>query len=97
MGSTATTALLESLKSARRQLKELARARLREWQGRFATSKAQLQLLGPEQVLGRGYSITTDAGTGKVLRDAEKVKPGQILSTRLKKGKVISKTQNISS
>jgi exodeoxyribonuclease VII large subunit len=47
-------------------------------------------LLGPEQVLARGYSITTDAATGKVLRDAQKVKAGQRLKTRLKSGELRS-------
>jgi len=52
-----------------------------------------LRLLSPEQVLARGYSITTDAETGKVLRDAAKVKPGQRLKTRLQKGEIVSKTE----
>ncbi len=51
----------------------------------------RLNALGPEQVLARGYSITTDAVTGKVLRDAAKVKAGQRLKTRLAKGNFSSK------
>jgi len=50
----------------------------------------RLNALGPEQVLARGYSITTDAGSGKVLRDAKKVKSGQKLKTRLKAGEIVS-------
>ena len=50
----------------------------------------RLHSLGPEQVLTRGYSITTDAATGKVLRDAAKVKAGQKLQTRLAKGEIKS-------
>jgi len=50
-------------------------------------------LLSPQQVLARGYSITTDAETGKVLRDAAKIKPGQRLKTRLQKGEVRSKVE----
>ena len=50
----------------------------------------RLNALGPEQVLARGYSITMDAGSGKVLRDAKKVKPGQKLKTRLKAGEIVS-------
>jgi exodeoxyribonuclease VII large subunit len=53
--------------------------------------EARLRLLGPEQVLGRGYSITTDAGTGKVLREAREVKAGQLLRTRLKAGEIFSR------
>ena len=51
----------------------------------------RLNSLGPEQVLARGYSITTDAASGKVLRDAAKVKAGQKLKTRLAKGEVFSR------
>ncbi|MSR66096.1 MAG: exodeoxyribonuclease VII large subunit, partial [Pedosphaera sp.] len=44
----------------------------------------------PENVLARGYSITTDADTGCVLRDAKDVRAGQKLRTRLAKGEVRS-------
>lgn len=53
----------------------------------------RLNSLGPEQVLARGYSITTDAETGKVLRDAKKVKTGQRLRTRLARGEILSRTE----
>jgi exodeoxyribonuclease VII large subunit len=55
-----------------------------------------LNLLGPEQVLSRGYSITTDAASGKVLRDATKVQSGQKLKTRLKAGEIFSEVQKTS-
>jgi len=54
---------------------------------------ARLRVLGPEQVLARGYSITTDAATGKVLREAREVKAGQRLKTRLKTGQVFSRAE----
>ena len=54
----------------------------------------RLNSLGPEQVLARGYSITTDAATGKVLRDAAKVKAGQKIKTRLAKGEISSRVEN---
>jgi exodeoxyribonuclease VII large subunit len=50
-------------------------------------------VLGPEQVLARGYSITTDAASGEVLRDAAKVKAGQKLRTRLQKGQLASNVE----
>jgi exodeoxyribonuclease VII large subunit len=55
--------------------------------------EARLRVLGPEQVLARGYSITTDAATGKVLREAREVKAGQRLKTRLKTGQVFSRAE----
>jgi exodeoxyribonuclease VII large subunit len=50
----------------------------------------RLNALGPEQVLARGYSITMDATTGKVLRNATRVKAGQKLKTRLATGEIKS-------
>jgi exodeoxyribonuclease VII large subunit len=73
-----------------RRLQERASAGLRNAQSRFANLEARLRLLGPEQVLARGYSITTDEATGKILRDAAQVKRGQRLRTRLKAGEVRS-------
>jgi exodeoxyribonuclease VII large subunit len=68
------------LKQRREQLRQIQR---------------QLNLLGPEQVLARGYSITMDAANGKVLRDAGKIQPGQKLKTRLAKGEISSEVQGI--
>lgn len=83
----------ELLKQHRRALREVARLGVREAQNRFSTAQARLRLLGPEQVLGRGYSITMDAATGDILRDAAVVKPAQKLKTRLNKGVVISRAE----
>ncbi len=60
-------------------------------------AEARLRLLGPEQVLARGYSITMDAATGKVLGEARKIKDGQRLKTRLKLGEVLSRAESNSS
>jgi len=97
--------LLRGLKSAARSRNLV----LENLTGRFLRSKPSLALksrretlrqlerrlnsLGPEQVLSRGYSITTDAATGRFLRDATKVKTGQKLKTRLKKGEVLSRAE----
>ncbi len=94
--------LLRGLKTAARSRGLL----LHNLAGRFLRAKPSLALkqrrenlrqlekrlnsLGPEQVLARGYSITTDATSGKVLRDAAKVKAGQKLKTRLAEGEVTS-------
>jgi len=53
----------------------------------------RLIALGPQQVLSRGYSITTDLATGKVLREAKKAKAGQKLKIRLKIGEIISRVE----
>ena len=51
----------------------------------------RLRLLGPEQVLARGYSITFDAASGVILRQAADAKSGQRLRTRLQDGEVRSR------
>ena len=76
------------------RLSEQMKHRLRELQNRTDGLGARLRLLSPEQVLARGYSITTDAESGKVLRDAKQVKPGQRLKTRLKSGRITSRAES---
>jgi exodeoxyribonuclease VII large subunit len=83
----------ELLKISRHRLRELAQVHLRNWRNRLGATEARLRLLGPEQVLSRGYSITTDATTGKVLRAAAEAKGGQRLKTRLKTGEIFSRTE----
>ena len=57
---------------------------------RVALLADQLRLLGPENVLARGYSITQDARTGKVVRSPKAVKSGQPLRTRVSGGEIES-------
>jgi exodeoxyribonuclease VII large subunit len=80
----------EILKVAQHRLRELAHVRFKDLKNSLGATEARLRLLGPEQVLSRGYSITMDAETGKVLREAGKTKPGQKLKTRLAKGEITS-------
>jgi exodeoxyribonuclease VII large subunit len=83
----------EAFVQVERRLQELARVQLETWRNGLGALEARLRLLGPEQVLARGYSITTDAQTGKVLREAKSVKAGQRLKTRLKAGEIISRAE----
>ena len=83
----------EVLAQTRSRLNEQARHRLRERRQELQTLTSRLRLLGPEQVLARGYSITVDDATGEVLRDTNAVKGGQRLRTRLAKGEVRSRAE----
>jgi exodeoxyribonuclease VII large subunit len=83
----------ELLEMNRHRLRELARVRFKDLKSNLAATESRLRLLGPEQVLSRGYSITMDAASGQVLRDAAKVKAGQKLKTRLAKGELTSRTE----
>jgi exodeoxyribonuclease VII large subunit len=80
----------EMLNGRRRRLGEQTRLLLRNLRQRAVSLNDRLRLLGPEQVLARGYSITLDAATGRVLRAAAETAPGQKLKTRLKTGEVSS-------
>ena len=80
----------EVLEQGNQRLRELARVRVRERARNLETLEARLRLLGPEQVLARGYSITMDEASGKVLRRAAAVKAGQRLKTRLHSGEILS-------
>jgi exodeoxyribonuclease VII large subunit len=83
----------ELLAVTQHRLRELAHVRFRDLKTQLAAAGSRLQLLGPEQVLSRGYSITMDAATGRVLRAAAKVKAGQTLKTRLADGEVLSRAE----
>jgi exodeoxyribonuclease VII large subunit len=83
----------QALRQAQERLQEQTLHRLGEACNRFETLSARLRLLGPEQVLGRGYSITLDAQSGAVLRAAAAARAGQRLRTRLKVGEITSVVQ----
>ncbi len=55
--------------------------------------KEKLNVINPEQILGRGYSITF-TNDGKILSDAGQANEDDILETRLAKGTVKSKVTN---
>jgi exodeoxyribonuclease VII large subunit len=73
-----------------RRLFEDARHAVRLHQQRVHVADTRLRLLSPQHVLDRGFSITQDAESGKVIRDAQQVRIGQRLKTKLAKGEVTS-------
>jgi len=79
--------VLEQLQT---QLGDKIQDYLRRLKTRLATAEGRLRLLSPQNVLERGYSITSDEATGQVIRSAEAVQVGQRLKTRLKMGEVQS-------
>jgi len=83
----------ELLSQEQRRLQECARHGLQGAANALTLLDSRLRLLGPEQVLARGYSITRDAKTGEVLREAGKAETGQRLKTRLKQGEIISRVE----
>jgi exodeoxyribonuclease VII large subunit len=80
----------ELLRATQKRLRELARVQFKNCKNSFAAKESRLRLLGPEQVLSRGYSITMDAATGKIIRRAQDAKRGQSLKTRVGEGEIRS-------
>jgi exodeoxyribonuclease VII large subunit len=54
----------------------------------------RLNGLNPQEVLKRGYSLTTHKKTGQIIRDPATVKPGDTLLTRLANGQIESTVQD---
>ena len=80
----------QSLRELERRLRERLLQRLTGYQNQLAAVQTRLRLLSPANILDRGYSITRDAATGEVVRDATLVSHGQRLKTRLKNGEISS-------
>ncbi len=62
---------------------------------RVATLAGKLESLSPLAVLGRGYSVTREAKTGKVIRSSGQLKAGQEIVTRFHQGQAISVVQDV--
>jgi exodeoxyribonuclease VII large subunit len=56
---------------------------------------AGLDHLNPLGILSRGYSVTRKMPEGAILKDASNVRPGDLISTRLHKGEVVSRVEKI--
>ena len=78
----------ERLSCVAAELRESLRSTLARAGGRVDVGAARLDALNPLAVLGRGYSITSDARTGRIVRRADDVRPGDRLTTRTADGEV---------
>ncbi len=66
---------------------------LRRERARLSTVSAGLDHLNPLSILSRGYSITKTHPVGFVIKNANMVKTGDMISTRLHKGEVLSRVE----
>ena len=87
-------ALLEDRRRRLDELDQAAASAVRRTaerrRSRLATAAAKLDSLSPLSVLSRGYSVTTNASTGDLVRDAAEVRSGDRIETRLADGQVVS-------
>ena len=83
--------LLEArYRGAAKNLEYLVRRQLQQLNQQLAGSIQQLQAVSPLATLARGYSITTDFRTGKVIMQCETIQTGQQIKTRLGDGILVS-------
>lgn len=80
----------EVLVQLRRQIGDLAQSQLRQSRERLRAAEDRLRLLSPNEILKRGYSITFDAKSGKVLHSVNDAQTGTILRTKLADGEITS-------
>jgi exodeoxyribonuclease VII large subunit len=71
------------------RLRQEAEVRLARLGDRLTARLDLLRNLGPQSVLARGFSYTTDA-RGRVLKDAAEVAEGEVVITRLAAGRLES-------
>lgn len=92
--SLAATRLLQEkyrIPTLSQRLKTALSFRIATENHRLQLYEQQMSTVSPENVLRRGYSITLK--NGRVVTDAALLKKGEILTTRLQKGEVISKVE----
>ncbi|OHB75050.1 MAG: exodeoxyribonuclease VII large subunit [Planctomycetes bacterium RBG_16_59_8] len=75
------------------QLDTLARHRLDRSERELKQLSALLESFSPLQVLGRGYTITFNAASGKIVKDGSELKHGDLLKTRFHTGETISRVE----
>jgi exodeoxyribonuclease VII large subunit len=68
------------------RLENATRACLTRLNSRVHTATAQLDALGPQAILDRGYAVVLSLESGAVIRDAESVQPGMPLDVRVARG-----------
>ena len=89
---------LENIRNQKRMIDYMEQEIPRAAKGVLKTEKSKVdnleklcKTLSPEQILNRGYSITTK--NGKVIKDAKELKKGAVVKTILKKGTIKSKIE----
>ena len=86
---------LERRRAGERTARLLAE-RMRSAQRAIDHRRERLAALSPDGVLARGYSITQDAATGRVLRASSETAPGRSIRVRLGKGRLGATVEDVS-
>jgi exodeoxyribonuclease VII large subunit len=77
------------------RLHSAMRLSVRDQEQRLVVLSGKLDSLSPLAVLGRGYSLTQDAKSGKLVTSVKQLKTGSEIRTRLAEGSVVSVVSKI--
>lgn len=77
------------------RLTRATRRRRDQAQDALQSFAARLESLSPLAVLSRGYSLTTRAADGAILRAADQAQPGAQIKTRLAQGHLLSRVESV--
>jgi exodeoxyribonuclease VII large subunit len=89
-------AIRQRLDSQTASLVSAVHARLRAGRSELDRHAAALEALSPVAILNRGYALVFDAN-GQLVKDAERLKPGDDISARLARGSVRARVKEIES
>ncbi len=84
----------EELNSIQSDMQRLIELMMRLKQNKLASMAEKLELVSPLGVLKRGYSLTTECDGG-VVRNADALNVGSLIQTRLARGRVLSRVEEV--
>ncbi len=76
----------KNMSDLKRRLTSITLQSLNEKRMTFLNIKDKIELLSPEGILKRGYSITIDKTTNKIIKSINNVKDGQVIKTNVSDG-----------
>jgi exodeoxyribonuclease VII large subunit len=79
------------------RLHATVRSNLRERQAALAAIAGKLEALSPLAVLGRGYSLTYDEASHRLITSTDELRSGQRIATRFQRGRAVSRVEEIHS
>lgn len=86
---------LQQVNSLGQDMHQVIQLKMRMHEMQLATMAEKLELVSPLGVLKRGYSLTTDM-TGAVITAADEAAPGTLIQTRLSRGRITSRVEEVS-
>ncbi len=84
----------ESLSRSQHVIVQVTRSRISASNSALRQIQARTTQLGPQQVLARGYSFTSLADSGTILRSSQHIQPGTKLVTQFADGELQSEVTN---